>query len=496
IEDSLNRIHPDDRNQLQQCLERAIATGTPYELEFRIYRFDGTVITVLGRGEPVLSDKNQVTHLVGTVQDQTAQKLAEQELQAAKQSAEAANRAKSQFLALITHELRTPMNAVLGLSDLALRTPLNLTQRDYLTKIKTATTSLLDIINDILDLSKIEAEKLELESVSFELQPVFNQIEHILALKAAEKGLALIFEVEGNVPRYLQGDPLRLRQVLLNLVGNAVKFTETGSIWVKVKALSISEATVRLKFEVQDTGIGLTTAQIATLFDPFTQADVSTSHKYSGTGLGLAICKRLVTLMGGNIGVTSQPQQGSTFSFDIELGYNSAQQRDLLLPHQDQTDALSVETRVRQTVGGSHILLVEDNEVNQFIIQELLQSIGIKVDVVVDGQSAIAQVQAFRYDLILMDIQLPQIDGLEATRQIRAMARDTGKKYLATVPIIALSAYTMNAVRDQSLQAGMNDHISKPVSPETLFQALLQWIPPKEQDRHWQGNQEAKSYLH
>ena len=619
LEELWQWIHPEDRDRHQQAIRTAIETGIPYELEFRIYRADGSLAYVLGRGEPVFDSHNQVTHLVGTIQDQTDWKLAEQQLQAAKESAEYANRSKSEFLALMSHEIRTPMSAVLGLVDLLLRTELSARQKDYLTKIKTSAATLLEIINDILDFSKIEAGKLELEVAPFELDRILHHIANILALKASEKDLELVFQVEEDVPRHLLGDSLRLTQVLLNLVSNAIKFTDTGGVLLKIKVQSRSQETVQLRFEVEDTGIGLTSAQIETLFDAFTQVDVSTTRKYSGTGLGLAICKRLATLMGGNIGVTSQLNQGSTFYVEVELGYASQNPVDPLLdsmehlqglkclvvdenpkvrkaltqflssfsfrvtsvasgeealallqqapasdtyelvilddcmPAMDgwetvrqmeaasqptplpeimmtaynpgeieqqaeqagikallrkpvnrtslskrileifgnaqpaywKTDVSAVESEALQTIKGSHVLVVEDHEINQFLIRQLLHRIGIQADLAVNGQGAIARVQqGSRYDLILMDIRMPEVDGWEATRQIRNMAKAGNPEweYLAAVPIIALSAHAMNTVRDQSLKAGMNDCLTKPISPEALFQVLLKWIPPKEKD--------------
>ncbi|NET80350.1 response regulator [Okeania sp. SIO1F9] len=480
-ENFLELVHPEDRESIDRAVQTTIATAQPYKIEYRIYQPDGSLVYTSNRGRPMRDISGKVTHLIGTVQDITDHKLAEQQLREAKETAEYANHAKSEFLALMSHEIRTPMNGILGLTHLALQTDLTHYQQDYLTKIQSSARSLLEIINDILDFSKIEVGKLELESIPFELDEILNHIKNILALKAAEKGLELLFQVGDEIPQYLIGDSLRLTQVLMNLASNAVKFTETGSVTIGVELLTYSQETVCLKFQVQDTGIGISPSQMEKLFQPFSQVDAFTSRKYGGTGLGLAICKGLVNIMSGTIGVESELGKGSIFYFELELGY-------LWEPDDDSDYPVFTDSRESQlsylvefeAIQGADILLVEDNAVNQQIAQELLQKVGLKVDCATNGKEAIAKVMEQIYDLILMDIRMPEMDGLEATRRIRSLAKEdnSGTEWFATVPIIAMTANAMDIDKTKSSAAGMNYHLSKPVNPQELYETLLKWIIP------------------
>ncbi|MDY7003502.1 MAG: response regulator [Cyanobacteriota bacterium] len=477
----LELIHPEDRKAIDHAIQTTMLTSQPYKIECRIYQPDGSLVYISARGGPLSDISGTVKYLIGTVQDITERKLAEQQLQKAKEAAEYANHAKSEFLALMSHEIRTPMNGILGLTHLALQTDLTSYQQDYLSKIQSSAQSLLEIINDILDFSKIEVGKLELESIPFELDEVLNQIKNILALKAAEKGLELLFQVGDEIPQYLIGDSLRLTQVLMNLASNAVKFTETGSVTIGVQLLTYKQETVCLKFQVQDTGIGISPSQMEKLFQSFTQVDASTSRKYGGTGLGLAICKGLVNMMGGIIGVESELGKGSIFYFELELAY-------LWEPANDSDYPVLTDSRESQlsclvefeAIQGADVLLVEDNAVNQQIARELLQRVGLKVDCATNGQEAIAKVMEQIYDLILMDIRMPEMDGLEATRRIRSLAKEdnSGTEWFATVPIIAMTANAMDIDRAKSLAAGMNYHLCKPVNPQELYRTLLKWIIP------------------
>lgn len=477
----LKLVHPEDREGIDCAVKATIATAQPYKIECRISQPNGSLVYISARGRPLRDISGKVTHLIGTVHDITERKLAEQQLREAKETAEYANRAKSEFLALMSHEIRTPMNGILGLTHLALQTDLTNYQQDYLSKIQSSAKSLLEIINDILDFSKIEVGKLELESIPFELVQILNQINNVLGLKASEKGLELLFQVGDRIPQYLIGDSLRLTQILMNLASNAIKFTETGSVTIGIELLTYSQETVGLKFQVQDTGIGISPSQMEKLFQSFTQVDASTSRKYGGTGLGLAICKGLVNMMGGTISVESELGKGSIFYFELEMGH---------LWEPDDNSSYQVLNDSRETeffcmaeleeIQGANILLVEDNAVNQQIARELLEKVGLIVDCATNGKEAIAKVMEQIYDLILMDIRMPGMDGLEATRHIRSLAEEgeSATKWLATVPIIAMTANAMDIDKAKSSAAGMNYHLSKPVNPQELYETLLKWIVP------------------
>jgi two-component system, sensor histidine kinase and response regulator len=528
------------------------------------------------------------------------------DLARAKEAAEEATRMKADFLANMSHEIRTPMNAIIGMAHLTLRTPLDARQQDYVTKILGASQHLLGIINDILDFSKIESDRMTIESVEFELEKVLASVTDFVSEKAAAKNLELLVDLDGRLPQGFRGDPLRLGQILTNYASNAVKFTEQGSIVIRIRQAESSEDDILVRFEVEDTGIGLAPDQIKKLFQSFSQADTSTTRKYGGTGLGLAISKRLAELMGGEVGVESEPGRGSTFFFTARLGRGHAEGRtyqlrsdlrgrrllvvddnplavqtlaemlrsmtfrvdeatsgeealaaitraerssdpfaivflDWQMPHLDGAEtgrriaamplkvpprrlmvtahsredvfreadaagfdgvllkpvspslvfdaalralgaaAMSPETDVirstRPQTGdlsglqGARVLLVEDNELNQQVALELLGAAGVQVAVAQHGEEGVQRVQEATYDLVLMDVQMPVMDGLEATRRIRALPG------FGTLPILAMTANAMTGDRERSLAAGMNDHVTKPIDPDELFDVLRRWLP-------------------
>jgi len=388
------------------------------------------------------------------------------ELAQAKDLAESANRAKSSFLANMSHELRTPMNAIMGLTAMALRNSENPRIRDYLSKVSQASNHLLSVINDILDFSKIEAERLELSDIDFLVGSLVDNVMSILGIKAAEAGIKLSISLPGALASLsVTGDAIRLEQILMNLVGNAIKFTDRGEVRLEGEIVRESSADILLRFAISDTGIGITDEQKKRLFTAFEQADASTTRRYGGTGLGLAISKRLVQMMGGEIGLDSIPGQGSRFWFTVSLKRTPAKP-----PVLAQTAVADAETQIFQQFSGRRILLAEDEPINCEVACMQLSSVGLVVDVAEDGERAVDLARRNHYALILMDLQMPKLNGLDAARAIRAASlnRET--------PILAMTANAYDEDRKACLEAGMNDHLGKPIEPQRMYARLLHWL--------------------
>ncbi|MBI3903858.1 MAG: PAS domain S-box protein [Nitrosomonadales bacterium] len=419
---------------------------------------------------PVRDEAGKITQFIAIKEDITEKKAAAEMLHRAKEESDAASRAKSDFLANMSHEIRTPLNAIIGMAYLAMRTEAGVKVRDYLGKIHFSGNHLLGVVNDILDLSKIEAGKLEIEKTVFRTDRLLENIATLIGDGAAAKNLELDFELDPVVPGQLYGDFLRIGQVLINYANNAIKFTERGRIVVRMKKLDETETDIRLRFEVEDTGIGLTPEQKGKLFQSFQQADSSTSRKFGGTGLGLAISKQLAHMMGGEVGVESEFGKGSTFWFTAHMG--KVKDSDAESGRSSAPSAVTRSTSL-EAIRGAAILLAEDNVFNQEVAGEMLEQAGAKVTIANNGKEALEWLRKARFDCVLMDMQMPEMDGLEATRLIRA------DPALAGVRILALTANIMQSDRERCAAAGMDDFITKPFLPGQFYMTLAKWLPTR-----------------
>ncbi len=472
-------VKPGERTEMWQVL----AQGRPWRGEFRNRRKDGSEYVELAHIAPLRQPDGRITHYVGVKEDITEKtRIAEEldryrrrledlveertaELAVAQRRAEAASQAKSAFVANMSHEIRTPMNAIVGLSYLLRQDHPTPRQEAWLARIDAATMHLLSIINGILDLSKIEAGKLVLEAGDFAPATVLDQVAALIADRAQAKGVAVVTELD-DLPAWLHGDATRLRQALLNYADNALKFTSAGSITLRARRTAQQGDGLLLRFEVQDTGIGIDPEALPRLFQAFEQADTSTTRRFGGTGLGLALTRQLAALMGGEAGAESRPGAGSTFWFTAALRVGHTPP-----PAAPAHDAASAEAALRRWCRGARVLLVEDEVVNREVALELLRKTGLQVETASDGRQALALLRQQAFDLVLMDLQMPVMDGFETTRQLRA------DPAFARLPVLAMTAGALDDARQACLEAGMSDFVPKPVEPRLLHSTLLRWLP-------------------
>ncbi len=470
---SAEQIVPEDRERCVQGVLGAAARREPWRDEYRISLPDGSVRWIRGEIIPeseLAADGSTV--FIGIWQDVSDFKRASEELRIAKEEAEAANRSKSDFLANMSHEIRSPMNGVIGMTELALDTDLTPQQREYLDIVKSSSESLLTVINDILDFSKIEAGKLLFEHIPFNLQNVIEDTLKPLSIRAQAKGINLVCDIAPDVPLALLGDPGRLRQVLVNLIGNALKFTQKGDVALRVKHLDSRRANGTsggVHFAISDSGIGIPATKLKSIFEAFSQEDSSTTRKYGGTGLGLTISSRLVEALGGRIWVESEVGQGSTFHFSAQFDLDDAQRQPESA--KGHTASGSVAVSAASEARQFEVLLVEDNAVNQKLAITLLAQWGHRVTLAENGQLALDVLAVRRFDVVLMDMMMPVMDGLDATRHYRRLEKGP------RTPIIAMTANAMRGDRERCLEAGMDGYISKPIKTVELRKLLLQLVP-------------------
>jgi two-component system sensor histidine kinase/response regulator len=451
-------LHPDDRDAFASLLARAEATGEGFEREIRIVRPDGEIRDTRCTCEVQRDASGSIVATVGVYKDITEGKRCEREQIQLREAAEQASRAKSDFLATMSHELRTPMNGVIGMNALLLETDQSPEQKHLAETVQHSANALLGILDDVLDVAKIGAGRIELKETEFPLPPLVENVVALMDAAARAKGLALAREITGVDGGALRGDPGRLRQILVNFVSNAIKFTERGGVTLAVRGTPADDNRLRLRFEVRDTGVGVRDDVKEQIFKPFEQADSSISRRYGGAGLGLSISRGLAELMGGAIGVDDRPGGGAVFWFEVTL----ARARPVIA---------EVRGAAATIAGAGRVLVAEDNKVNADFARLVLKKAGFEVQVAVDGVEAVEAARSKTFDLILMDMQMPRMDGLDATRAIRTLPTRARR-----VPIVALTANALPEDERRCREAGMDDYLAKPITPAKLRAVAARWI--------------------
>jgi len=461
----MQAIHPADRDRLGSSWTAAVRAGVEFDDQHRVRRPDGEIRWVRVRAAPQRDDSDRLLGYVGTIEDITESRRSREILEHAKNAAESASRAKTEFLANMSHEIRTPMNGVIGMTEILIDTDLDDQQSHYAGQVLRSARSLLSVINDILDYAKVESGRMTIESIPFDLHELVDDVIAMFRDGASDKGLDLSSDIPASIAAWFIGDPTRLRQVLINLVGNAIKFTADGYVAVRAEKITEDQAGVLFRIVVEDTGVGISSEHIGHIFERFTQADASTTRRFGGTGLGLSICNQIVELMDGSIDVESKLGRGTRFSVLLHL-------ERAVVPEDHAPDHCGPRCGVRHAAP-TNVLLAEDDAINREVARLLLSKLGCTVDVATNGREAVKMVLEGGYDVVLMDCQMPELDGYEATREIR---RACGCQ--RSVPIIALTANAMEGDRETCLAAGMDDYVSKPVSSDGLREAIDRCLNP------------------
>ncbi|MBW8051330.1 MAG: response regulator [Cytophagales bacterium] len=473
----INNIHPDDRDICLETTQMALKKKKKFEITYRLKTFNGEYRWILDTGAPYFDPDGTFKGFISSCLDITERKIAEQAIND-KKVAEKSLKLKEQFLANMSHEIRTPLNGIIGMTDLLKNTELNKKQQEYVETVRKSSSTLLTIVNDILDISKIEAGKMQLHKTSIAISHTIEKLHSLFLQQATEKNLDFSYHISSNLPKYIKVDESRLLQVLSNLTSNAIKFTDQGSVKIIVKRLSsrikadrkkynIPDGSYLIQIEVKDTGIGVAEENFIKLFDSFIQADSTTTKFYQGTGLGLPISKRLCKLMGGDIGVTSKPGAGSNFWFTFQAD----QAKELVLPQSLQPSVSSTILQGLKEI--PKVLLVDDNKINLKVVSEILEKSGCIIDIAFSGMEAIKKVKTGNYGIVLMDIQMPEMDGVASTNKIRKLFQAFPEKRCPV--FIAMTAYSMKEDKEKFINAGMDDYIAKPIISETLINKIKYW---------------------